>query len=159
MAMADVLKLYLDSNEVPYELVAHQYTPTSLRAAQNAHIEPQRIAKAVLLEDDERRRDFMIAVLPASRRVALNRVSECVGRPVHLASEEDAVVLFKDCEAGAIPALGPAYGLRTVWDDDLARAPDVYFEAGDHEGMVHMKTDDFMRLLEDCPHGHFGDRA
>jgi prolyl-tRNA editing enzyme YbaK/EbsC (Cys-tRNA(Pro) deacylase) len=29
----------------------------------------------------------------------------------------------------------------------------VYFEAGDHEHLVRMKTQDFLRLLGDCPHG------
>jgi Ala-tRNA(Pro) deacylase len=37
--------------------------------------------------------------------------------------------------------------------------PQVYFEAGDHEHLVRMATQDFARVLGDCPHGHFAKAA
>lgn len=159
MPLAQTLKAFLDSNEVPYELVAHRRAPTSLRAAETAHVEADRIAKAVLLEDDDHKREYTMAVLPASRRVQLHLLSECVGRSVHLATERDAAVLFSDCEAGAIPPVGPAYGVQTVWEEELINSPELFFEAGDHEGFVHMKTEDFVRLLAECPRGHFSDQG
>ena len=41
--------------------------------------------------------------------------------------------LFKDCEFGAVPPLGLAYGMSTVIDDCLSEQPEIYFEAGDHD--------------------------
>ena len=38
---------------------------------------------------------------------------------MHLATEEDAAGLFADCEAGAIPPLGPAYA-RDIGADGYA---------------------------------------
>jgi prolyl-tRNA editing enzyme YbaK/EbsC (Cys-tRNA(Pro) deacylase) len=58
---------------------------------------------------------------------------------LRLATEAKLKYLLKDCEPGAVPPLGAAYGLETVWDDSLLEQSDTYFEAGDHETLVHMK--------------------
>lgn len=159
MSIAHTVRMYLDQNQIPYELLSHPHTRTSLRTAECARIEAARLAKGVLLEDDLKRQHFYMAVLPATDHVNLADAARCVGRPVHVATEEDAAGLFTDCETGAIPPIGPAYGVETIWEDGLADAPDVYFEAGDHEGLVHVKTPDFMKLMTGCPHGRFGGRA
>jgi Ala-tRNA(Pro) deacylase len=156
MAIAHTLKSCLDQERVPYELIAHRHTATSLRSAETAHIDAGDLAKAVLLEDDLEHSHYVIAVLPASYRLVLPEVALRIGRQVHLATEEDAAGLFEDCETGAIPAVGPAYGVETIVDDSLIAQPELYFEAGDHEHLVRMKTEDFMRVLGDCPHGRFG---
>lgn len=153
MTMAPTLRTYLDQRQVPYELVSHRHTATSLRSAGAAHVDPTRLAKAVLLERDVEDGRFAIAVLPATHRLRLGEAARQFGRKVQLATENDAARLFQDCEAGAIPALGPAYGLDTIVDDALLAQPQVYFEAGDHEHLVHMTTQDFLRALGECPRG------
>jgi Ala-tRNA(Pro) deacylase len=159
MTIAHTLKNFLDSQQVPYELVAHRHTVTSLRSAGTAHVDPAQLAKAVLLEEDLEHSHYVVAVLPATRRLQLAEAGRNVGRKVHLATEDDAAMLFADCETGAIPALGAAYGLDTIIEDSLLAHPRVYFEAGDHEHLVHMTTKDFLRVLGDCPHGHFAKAA
>lgn len=156
MTMAQTLRTYLDRHQVPYELVSHRHTATSLRSAGTAHVDPARLAKAVLLEEDREGGRFAIAVLPATHRLQLAEAARQLGRKVHLATESDAARLFKDCEAGAIPAFGPAYGLDTIVDDALLGQPQVHFEAGDHEHLVRMTTQDFLRGMGDCPHGLIG---
>jgi Ala-tRNA(Pro) deacylase len=156
MTIAHTLKSCLDREHVPYEVIVHRHTATSLRAAETAHVDAGRVAKAVLLEEDLEHSHYVMAVLPATHRVVLPEVARRIGRQVHLATEEDAAGLFEDCETGAIPAVGPAYGVETFVDDNLIAQPELYFEAGDHEHLVRMKTADFMRLLGDCPHGRFG---
>jgi Ala-tRNA(Pro) deacylase len=154
MTIAHTLKIYLDQQHTPYDLVAHRHTRTSLRAAGTAHIDPARLAKAVLLEQDHEHSHFVVAVVPASERLQLGEAGRRIGCKVHLATEDDAAMLFEDCETGAIPALGPAYGVDTLIEDSLLAQPHVYFEAGDHEYLVRMATPDFLRALGDCPHGH-----
>jgi len=159
MTMAHTLRNFLEQQQVPYELVSHRHTATSLRSAGTAHVDPTRLAKAVLLEQDLEHSHFVVAVVPASHRLQLGEAGRQLGRKVHLATEEDAATLFEDCETGAIPALGPAYGLDTIVEDSLLAHSQVYFEAGDHEHLVRMTTTDFMRALGDCPHGHFAKAA
>ena len=43
--------------------------------------------------------------------------------------------------------------METILDDSLLEQPDVYFEAGDHEHLVHLEAWDLVRLLPGCAHG------
>jgi Ala-tRNA(Pro) deacylase len=146
--MAMKLADYLRTHPVQYDLVKHPPTGNSLESAAATQVPADRIAKAVVLEDDER---FLIAVLPASRKVDLEALRSCTGRMLRLATEAEVGERFADCAPGAVPPIGQAYGIETVWDEKLAREPEVYFEAGDHETLVHVHTDDFVRLLADAP--------
>jgi len=149
MAIASRLKGYLDSRGICYELVHHEYSATSLTRARAAGIPQGRIAKSILLEDEH---GYLLVLLPASCRLALEQVRERLHRKLELASEEELAALFEDCALGAIPAIGPAYGVPTLIDDPLLRMPDVYFEGGDHEDLVHLSGMAFRALLADAPH-------
>lgn len=148
MGMAFTLERYLQTAPAHFDLVPHPHTATSLQAAHACHISGSRFAKAVMLEDDERH--YLMAVLPATQQVELDPICAYTGRRMHLADEEELAKIFPDCESGAVPPLGSAYGMRTVWDGTLLGQPDLYFEAGDHATLVHMKTSDFIRLLGDA---------
>jgi Ala-tRNA(Pro) deacylase len=64
--------------------------------------------------------------------------------------------LFADCDRGAVPPVGEAYGIPTVWDDSLGDLPDVYFEGGDHRTLIHMSGPDFAELMRGArPMRHF----
>jgi Ala-tRNA(Pro) deacylase len=51
--------------------------------------------------------------------------------------------------------IGAAYGLPAIVDDVLAGQPDVYLEAGDHLDLLHLRGDQFARLMQDVQHGRF----
>jgi Ala-tRNA(Pro) deacylase len=114
------------------------------------------VAKSVLLEDE---RGYLVAVLPASHRIRIRELTEQLERSLELASEPELGELFQDCEPGAVPPVGAAYGLPTVVDDSLLNAPEVYFEAGDHEDLVHLSGVEFLSLLAGARHGRFSRHA
>lgn len=153
MGLALKLADYLAAHSVPFDLVAHSHTRSSLQSARSMDLTPGCLVKAVVLEDENDR--FLMAVLPASRKVDLGELRRCFGHMLRLASEADLRERFGDCEVGAVPPVGNAYGMETVWDDSLMSRPDVYFEAGDHETSVHLKTRDFVGLLEGARHMDF----
>ena len=155
MAIAHTLKSFLALNRVPFKTLQHRHSESSLRSARAAHIRPAHLAKAVLLEDDLEHSHFLMAVVPATRHVEIDKLSRRMGRRLHLASEEDAAGLFADCESGAIPPFGTAYGVETIIDESLAAEPVLYLEAGDHENLVRMDSAVFFRVLGDCPRGDF----
>ena len=70
----------------------------------------------------------------ASHKVDLGAVHRQLDRALGLATDREPVELFKDCEPGALPPLGLAYGIDTILDQSLVDAPDIYFEAGDSPG-------------------------
>jgi Ala-tRNA(Pro) deacylase len=152
MPMSRRLRWYLDARGVKYEVLPHLRTQTSLQTARQAHIAPERLAKSVLLEDDQ---GYLMAILPASRRIELGRLERHLGRHMELATEPELVERFQDCQVGAVPALGEAFGIRTLIDDSLLVAEDIYFEAGDHEDVVHVDGDSFRELMSDAMHGSF----
>ena len=153
MGLAMKLADYLAAHPVPFDLVAHSHTRSSLQSAKSLDLTPGCLIKAVILEDENDR--FLMAVLPASRKVDLGELRRCIGHMLRLADEADLRERFCDCEVGAVPPIGNAYGMETIWDDSLMSRPDVYFEAGDHETSVHVKTRDFVGLLEGARHMDF----
>jgi len=152
MAIARTIQEFLASHDIDYELVEHPRSVTSMRTAQAAHIPGERLAKSVLLEDDT---GYLMAVIPSTHRVDLGKLHLQLKRRVGLAVEQEIAELFGDCDRGAIPAIGAAYRIEAIVDDTLLQQPDVYFEAGDHEALVHMSGREFSLLMAGLRHGGF----
>ncbi len=152
MSIAISLKDYLEARNVAFDCVSHRPTSRSLESAVVSHISAERMAKAVVL----RHRDgYLMTVVPASRNLNMDDVGGWLQQPVALATEDEIAPLFPDCAVGAIPPLGAAYGLQTLVDAELDAQDDIYFEAGDHETLVHLTGNQFRRLTRDEPHGRF----
>lgn len=147
MAVSVTLEDCLRNKGSRYEIVRHPYSYNSMDTAQAAHIPGDRLAKTVLLEDEF---GYVAAVLPSTYHVRLSELWKKTGRRLVLASETEMRELFKDCEVGAVPPVCTAYGMQTYLDESLARQPDVYFEAGDHEQLIHMSADQFLDLMSDA---------
>ncbi len=156
MAMSSVVKSYLDQKGVSFNLSAHPLTSTSHQTAEVAHIREDHLAKAVLLKHGW---EYLMVVLPADRTVKLDNVAHFMGREYEIAPKMKAEELLDDCEPGAIPPVGPAYGVETLIDISLDHLSDVYFEAGDHEHLVHVDGFDFGYMFKDCRHGDFSTYA
>ncbi len=153
MAIATTVSNYLAEHDVAYDVLTHPHTATSGESAQAAHIPGTRLAKSVVLEDDQ---GYLMVVLPSNRQVNLGELHRQLNRNLGLATEGELGSLFSDCEIGALPAVGPAYGMETVVDDTLAEQSEIYFEAGDHEQLIHVSAETFQTLLgEDARHGQF----
>jgi Ala-tRNA(Pro) deacylase len=152
MAMAPLVEDYLSRHDARYDLVAHPRSRFSIETADMAHVPGDRLVKAVLLEDDD---GMLLAVLPSTCSVHLGHLSTETHRRLRLADENELQGVFTDCKPGAIPPLGPAYGVRTILDDSLEAQPDVFFEAGDHEHLVHMTASQFMALVGPAKTFHF----
>ena len=152
MATAITVRQFLDESRLPFELVTHPHSSTSLQSARAAHIAPLQLAKAVLLEVQGQ---LVMAVLPATMHLHLGTLRHHFKRDFGMATEQTVRQTFGDCDPGAIPALGGAYGIETIWDDSLMDCADLYFEAGDHEHLVHVRTEDFLELVRECQHGDF----
>ena len=152
MGIAITLAQYLAERGVKYDVVGHPHTATASESARTSHIPLDRLAKAVVLKGGN---GFAVAVLPAASHIQFSQLREQLGADVDMASEEQIEELFHDCEPGAVPALGAAYGLKVIVDDSLASEPEVYFEGGDHASLVHVSGSTFRELLADARHARF----
>jgi Ala-tRNA(Pro) deacylase len=153
MATATKIRQFLDERHVRYDMTTHAPTATTLDAASSAHVEPDALAKAVMLGDEA---GCLMAVLPASHNLKLAEVRRVTGRNhLHLLPEGEFARMFPDCQLGAVPPLGRAYGIETVWDDCLGEQSDIYFESGDHRSLTHVSAHDFVDMVRDSRHGCF----
>jgi Ala-tRNA(Pro) deacylase len=152
MAVADTVQRFLTQHAVDYELVPHPHTGSSHETAKAAHVPEDHIAKGVVVKD---KLGYALVVIPADNRVELEHLRKELNRDLQLASEPEIGKLFSDCATGAVPPLGVAYGVETFLDDALTSLANLYFEAGDHDQLIHVKADDFATLLGGVRHGRF----
>lgn len=148
MSIATSVESLLIQTGVKYEVIPHQHTSSSTYTAQAAHVPGERLAKCVMLEDSH---GYVMAVIPATRKVDLGALHRRLGRDLGLATESELANLFADCEVGAIPPLGRAYDIDAIVDSSLIDHQDIYFEAGDHSELVRVSGADFLRLMGDAP--------
>ncbi|UVE16896.1 YbaK/EbsC family protein [Pseudomonas sp. LS44] len=149
MTMATRLQSYLSQRHSHYDMLQHDPSVTTREAARRAGIPPQLMAKPVILDDFQGH--WLMAVVPATRQVDLQKVHKLTKRHWRLARESEFSSSFGDCDLGAIPAVGSAFGIETLIDQSLAGVKDVYFEAGDHEALVHMSSEQYLKLMPDAP--------
>lgn len=155
MTIALTLKNYMEKKGVSYQIIKHPHTLSSMETARVTHIPGGQVAKAVLLEDEG---GYVMIAVPSTHRVELGALHRILQRRLGLATESEVATLFTDCAMGAIPPIGAAYGIETLWDDSLAEQPDVYFEAGNHEELIHVRGEQFQQLLSGAEHGRFSRR-
>ena len=153
MSIPSRLSSYLEERGTVYDICAHEHSRCSAETARSAHIPPHQLAKSVIVEDDA---GCVMAVVPADRSVKLGQLSRLLDRkPLRLADEARIATLFTDCERGAVPALGMAWGIETVVDDELEAGAVIYIEGGDHEHLLRLSHDQFHELMLAARHGHF----
>lgn len=152
MGIALTLQQYLDDHDVEYDLMTHKRTGSSADTAEAGGVPGDCLAKGVVVKRDK---GYLLCVVPASRHIDMDELRRWLKQPVELASEDEIGSLFPDCEEGAVPPVGFAYGLRAVVDESLDGRKDVWFEGGDHVTLVHMSGPQFHRLMEKVPHERF----
>jgi Ala-tRNA(Pro) deacylase len=147
MSISNTVKSYIEGQAIPYEVITHRHTGSSMESAGAAHIDSDHLAKAVIVKEGD---DYMMVVVPSDYRIHLGKLHRLLGREVGLATESELAQLFPDCEEGAIPPLGTAYRLITMVDTSLLKQPEIYFESGDHEHLIRVSGEQFTHLLGDA---------
>ena len=144
MSIAPRVREHLTKSGVQYNVVRHPKTFSSLASAHSAHLQASKVAKAVIVHDDEQ---YRMCLIPASHKLVLAWLNETMHGNYELVSEEEIGEIFEDCEPGAIPALGQVYGLPVTWDENLGKVDNLYFESGDHKDLIQVNHAGFMQLL------------
>jgi len=145
MPLSERLRSFLDSHQAEYTLTTHPKAFTAREVAVAEHLRPREIAKTVVIFGDAA---YHMVVVPASKLVDLYEARAALGLPqARLATESELGTLFPDCELGAMPPLGPLYGLTVYLDESLIGQQSIAFNAGTHSEVIHMRTTEFQRLV------------
>ena len=146
MATATWIKSMLQRRGVAHEELRHRVAFTAQEVAQSEHVSGHCLAKVVVVLADGRPVEL---ILPASRRVVLERVRRLLGAAeVRLASEAEMDRIFTDCETGAIPPLRHWRDVAVLMDASLSNARELVFQAGTHEDAVRLKFQDWLSLVK-----------
>ncbi len=146
MLTATWIEELLETEKVPYQECHHPEAFTAQQVAQREHMSGHRVAKTVIVMADDRPVEL---VLPASRRIRLDRVRELVGAAdVRLASEVELARYFADCELGAIPPLRHWKDVEVLMDESMKVEGEILFQAATHRDAVRMNFADWFRLVQ-----------
>jgi len=155
MFISERLSAYLQARLDGYDVCPHRHTRGSADTARAAHVPAHLLAKAVVLEDEA---GCVMALVAGDRYVRLGRLSQLLDRRhLRLADEDRIAELFPDCERGAVPAVGMAWGVETVVDEELEALDVVYLECGDHERLLKLNHVQFDALMQGARRARFSD--
>lgn len=144
VAIASRLKHHLEAKGLPYDMLDHAYTATASETAEVSHVPGDHLAKSILIHTEA----FpFLAVVPSCHMIDLHQLQVTMDRRLGLAREDELAEIFDDCEIGAAPPVGVAYGVPTVLAREMYGLDEIWFEAGDHRSLVHMKGQHFDRLM------------
>jgi Ala-tRNA(Pro) deacylase len=134
---------YLSQNQVPFEALLHPPAFSAQKLAKYLHVKGSEVAKAVLMHGP---RGYFLAVLPAPFQVDLKVIAGHQGGPVRIASGDEVVSVFRDCEYGSVSPFGNLYGLTTLLDAGMTPEMWIVVVAGSHVEAVRLSCRDFERL-------------
>ena len=154
MTIANKLESYLLQQDASYQLIAHEHSGFSMDTAEKAHIPGDALAKGILVKDEQ---GYLLVVLPSDYHIELETLRILLRQQAELATEAEVGTLFNDCDPGAVPPIGAAYGIKTIWDPNtsLGQSDDIYFEAGDHDHLIHVSGEQFHELMASAERGQF----
>jgi len=152
MAVSNTLKRYLDSSNIQYDVLSHPFSRSSMETAEAAKVSGHQLAKGVIFKDEK---GYLMAVLPSPLHVQITILNELTERNLEMIEEDEVGRLFGDCDLGAIPPVGDAYRIEVVLETALVDEESIYFEAGDHQKLIHVKGEDFQNFLKNACSGRF----
>jgi Ala-tRNA(Pro) deacylase len=137
---------FLQRQGVPHEVVEHEPTQTASAEARAAGMPPARVAKTVVLHDQE---GLRLAVIPASERLDMHKVKRALGsRGVRLVTEREMAEEFDGFDVGAVPPFGSMFNALELLDERLLNQDRILCCAGDHEHAVLVDPRDVVRAGE-----------
>ena len=146
MPIMKKLKELLDEAKISYEVYNHVLAYTAQEIAAKQHFSGNEMAKVVMLEVDGA---LVMGVIAGSHKVNLTTVKASLGaKEARLATEDEFIARFPECEIGAMPPFGNLFGLRVFVDPALEEDEYIYFNAGNHVQTVRLKYKDFAQLVK-----------
>src|SRR5260370_11055584 len=91
---------FLADKTISYETLLHPPAFTAQKRAKFLRLSGREVAKSVLLLGP---REFLLAVLPATKHIDTGRLAEALGGPVRLADNEAVARTFWACLLGVVP--------------------------------------------------------
>jgi Ala-tRNA(Pro) deacylase len=138
VAAMSLVTEHLEQQGAAFEVLAHRQAYTSIDEARTLGVDANEVLKTLAVRTGP---GYVLAVIPAARRLDLRLVREAVGdHHARLASEEELRHDFPDYQLGALPPLGALVGANLYVDPEVLGHDTVVFAAGTQTESVKMRT-------------------
>ncbi len=145
MNLFQKIKQILDSNNVDYQIIEHQPTPTSEESAKARGEEMKTGAKAILMKANDY---FMLAVLPADKKIDGKKLRKILKvKKLRFANQEELYEIT-NCKKGAVPPFGDLLNVNMIIDKLLFTNKFMAFNAGSLTKSIKMQTKDYFEIVK-----------
>lgn len=152
MSITPTILGFMIRRGVEYDVRYHTQTESLAQAATVLNINTDTVARGVLLLGGTQ---IYLAVLPLTHVIDFDKLSKFVGCHLEPVAAKSLAHMFADCEVGAIPPLGEAFNIDTIYDESLLHLAKVVFEPGSRDCLVSVGQDDFQKLISTSKVYHF----
>jgi Ala-tRNA(Pro) deacylase len=129
---------HLEQQGSAFELLPHRQAYTSTDEARALGIDAGEVLKTLAVRTGP---GYVLAVIPASRRLDLHLVRDALGdHQARLASEEELARDFPGYQVGALPPLGALLGSEVFIDPEVLEHDLVVVAAGSQTESVRIRT-------------------
>lgn len=143
--IAPAVREFLNGQGAAFTESWHPRAATALAEANKDHTQAAALIKTVLVHAQDQ---YVLAAMSADCRIDWPKLARFVGTAeLRLATEAELDRLFPSLEVGAIPPLGPMFGLPVFLDGRLLAHEQVSFNAGSHNNTIHMTNRQFQQLV------------
>lgn len=143
---SQMLKNFLDENDIKYVSIMHSLAFTAVDIAKSAHIPSKEMAKTVIVKING---ELAMVVVPAAYKANLDLLKQALGSDnVELAGEPEFTKRFPDCEVGAMPPFGNLYDMEVYVAESLTEDEKISFNGGSHSEVIQMDYRDFENLVK-----------
>lgn len=138
-ALVDVLR----RSDVEFELLPHRRALNATSEARALGVLPQMTAKTVVVRAEG---GCVRAVVPASRRLSLEKIGELLGAEAALLTEPELDGSYTQFELGAVPPFGGPEGDQVVVDRALSECDSIVLAAGAHDTSLRLRPRDLVAV-------------
>ncbi|MDX1754493.1 MAG: HDOD domain-containing protein [Marinobacter sp.] len=151
MALAPRLEQYLNRKAIAFSERPIE-TVTSFEAAVMASGEDRgSILRASLLIDLE---GALMVVHPFDSALDLEAIQQLTGRRLQPLTARQADRLFSDCDPGFHPAIGGAYDVPVLLEDEVAQWPQAVLSSGTDSSLLRLEGGNLRLALAGARRGH-----
>ena len=138
---------WLASHDLEYEIHEHSPSFTARGTAGAEGVDPRTFAKVVGVVTQAGRN--VLLILDATDQVDLHKARRVLETAdVRLLTEAELTALAPGCEAGAMPAVGPLFGLPMLADHAVREDAEISFNAGSHRFSVRVERAGWERACD-----------
>lgn len=140
----EMIRSFLDENNIQYELFEHEPVFTSEQAANIRGFSTHQGAKALLTKADG---EFTMFVLPGDMKLDTKKAKQLLNvKDIRFATPEEVVEVM-GCEIGACYPFGNLIDVPMYVDQKLADNNEIAFNPGVHNRSIKMKYHNYIKNI------------